>query len=153
MKFILISLGMYEQHSLRSTNRYITRKDGSPLMDALVLWREAALHGKLARSPSRSPSPGYEYDRRSRLKGIEEESPYSDHEGRNSARSSADMSGTTISGGDNADGQTTTSRPSSSSWVRWWSRSRREERPDLRSMNTAPSSVVRPSFCPEHAGW
>lgn len=114
-------------------------------MDALVLWREAALRGKLARSPSRSPSPGSEFNGRSRLKDIEEESPYFDGEGRHSARSSTDMSGTTVSEGGTPDGQTMTPRPSSSSWVRWWSRSRQAEtaqRPDLRPMNTAPSSVV-----------
>lgn len=37
--------------------RYITRSDGSPLMDALSAWREATLHDKDTRSMSRSRSP------------------------------------------------------------------------------------------------
>ncbi|KAF9814396.1 hypothetical protein IEO21_05130 [Rhodonia placenta] len=108
-----------------SGGMYITRKDGSPLMDALLLWRDAALRGKLASSPtpSRSPSPGH------------------------SPRSSSDMSESTVVGRD-SDTRSTAS-PYSSSWVRWWGRSRRAEtaqRPDLRPMNTAPSTMVR-SVC------
>ncbi|CCM00174.1 uncharacterized protein FIBRA_02202 [Fibroporia radiculosa] len=117
---------------------YITRKDGSPLMDALVLWRDAALHGQLAQSQSRSPSPG------AQLKDIQEEASYSDEERRQLKRSSANLSGTTMFAPTNGD--IAAPRPSSSSWVRWWSRSRRTEnaqRPDLRAMNTAPSTMQR----------
>ncbi|PCH40827.1 LNS2-domain-containing protein [Wolfiporia cocos MD-104 SS10] len=117
---------------------YITRVDGSPLMEALVLWREAALQGRLARSPSRSPSPGTDYI--ARLKGIEEEERHSDDERRHPDRAATDMSDSTVKASEGP------ARPSSSSWVRWWSRSRRAEtaqRPDLRPMNTAPSSVQR----------
>ncbi|TFY64494.1 hypothetical protein EVJ58_g2591 [Rhodofomes roseus] len=117
---------------------YITRQDGSPLMDALVLWRDAALRGKLARSPSRSPSLSWE-ERRSRLKNIDEEVPYaSDEEPLHMDRTKSDMSGSTVT--------EKTPPPSSSSWVRWWSRSRNEEptqRPNFKSMNTAPSTVQR----------
>ncbi|KAI0941358.1 hypothetical protein AcW1_004905 [Taiwanofungus camphoratus] len=124
---------------------YITRKDGSPLMGALVIWRESALRDKFLESQSRSPSPTSDDDR-SRLKNIEEEA-YSSDERRNPKRISTDLSDAAFSNGaDTSIDQTTpTPRPSSSSWTRWWSRSRRAEtapRPDLRSMNTAPSTVI-----------
>ncbi|KZT05643.1 LNS2-domain-containing protein [Laetiporus sulphureus 93-53] len=115
---------------------YITRKDASPLFDALIPWREAALRGKLTTSPSRSPSPGW--DGRSRLNNIEEEAPYSDDEQRR-----ADIAKTTANTS-NTEGAVT--HLSSSSWVRWWSRSRRTDnaqRPGLRAMNTAPSTLHR----------
>jgi len=52
-------------------------------------------------------------------------------------RTPSDMSGSTV---------TEKTPPSSSSWVRWWSRSRNAEpaqRPNLKSMNTAPPTVQR----------
>lgn len=110
-------------------------------MDALVLWRDAALRGKLARSPSRSPSPGWGGSR-TPLKNIDEEGPYASDEDRRrpKERTSSDMSGSTVA--------EKTPPPSSSSWVRWWSRSRNAEpaqRPNLKSMNTAPTTMVRRS--------
>ena len=43
-------------------NRYITRDDASPLMDALVLWRTTTLQCNFADTHSRAPSPSLQSD-------------------------------------------------------------------------------------------
>ncbi|KAI0092200.1 Lipin/Ned1/Smp2-domain-containing protein [Irpex rosettiformis] len=101
-------------------DRYITRGDGSPLMEALALWREAALtQAPQVSSRPVSPEPS---DRRDR------------------SRTSGDEA---LSGDEKPNEPTTTPpvKPSSSSWVRWWSRSRRSDtiRPSLRPAISAPS--------------
>ncbi|KAL6305763.1 Lipin/Ned1/Smp2-domain-containing protein [Sparassis latifolia] len=117
---------------------YITRRDASPLMDALVIWRESARNGKLARFSSRSPSPGRS-DERSRLKEIEEEildRPQINRTSTDTSDNAAPATITTVSG--------QAEKASSSPWVRWWSRSRREaSRPDLRPSNSAPPDMTR----------
>ena len=115
--------------------RYITRKDKSPLMNALVVWRESAIRNKLQHISSRSTSPA-SGDDRERLEGIEEQVPWAP-EKRPLKRSSSDMTATAGSEGSNL----SKAKPSSSSWVLWW-RTGRNERPDLRSMTTTALPMV-----------
>lgn len=106
--------------------RYITRRDGSPLMDALELWRQAALKGGPQVS-SRPVSPMEDEDRRLRTTSMDTEDNLSNME--QQANGQADQ----------------TAKPTSSSWVRWWSRSRRADtiRPELRPASSEPPDVVR----------
>ncbi|KAF9232786.1 LNS2-domain-containing protein [Melanogaster broomeanus] len=107
-----------------SGGKYITREDGSPLMDALQLWwTSAAMQDPLAElpSPPSSPSPSPSQtehelvssaDEPDKLKRAESEPP-----------------------------EAVSRKPTSSSWVRWWSRSRdmtESERPPLREAATVP---------------
>ncbi|KAI0720361.1 Lipin/Ned1/Smp2-domain-containing protein [Cerioporus squamosus] len=116
-------------------DKYILRQDGSPLMEALVTWREAALQDQRSLVSSRPVSP---------QPLSEEESARSDEEGDNRRlrRTVTESSvASDASGKDNASTRT----PTSSSWVRWWSRSRRVEgttRPDLGHTSSDPSSVA-----------
>lgn len=125
-------------------NRYITHKDGSPLIEAVRLWREGALRSKTTQLSSRptSPSPPPIHDRTRRVSSVDfgqQPTPSEERPRRPS-----------ISGEVPADARTTASvkKPSSSSWVRWWSRSRRDSReaepsrPGLRPMDSAPSTIV-----------
>ncbi|KAI0340913.1 LNS2-domain-containing protein [Trametopsis cervina] len=101
-------------------DRYITRSDGSPLMEALQLWREAALT-KDPQVSSRPVSPSLEDDR----------------ELGNTSGDEA-LSGDEQSG---AQAEASPVKPSSSSWGRWWSRSKRSDtiRPELKQTSSAPS--------------
>ncbi|KAI0796995.1 Lipin/Ned1/Smp2-domain-containing protein [Abortiporus biennis] len=107
-------------------DQYITRRDGSPLIDAIALWREGALRSKSANQliSSRPVSPAAS-DRVRRAQSVDSNEPLSGDE---STPTKAQPE----------------KKPSSSSWVRWWSRSRKESessRPDLRPTNSAPSTV------------
>ncbi|TFK94213.1 LNS2-domain-containing protein [Polyporus arcularius HHB13444] len=118
-------------------DKYIRRRDGSPLMEALVAWREAALQDQRSLVSSRPVSPQPfsedeyaksedEADDRRLRRAVTESSVASDASGKDSAA---------------------TRTPTSSSWVRWWTRSRRAEgavRPDLGHTNSEPSSVATP---------
>ena len=109
--------------------RYITRQDGSPLMDALVLWRQAALdQGGAPQASSRAASP----------------TPYSDTDDNalsgDESRPERPALGRSSTVGD--EGKASTPKPSSSSWIRWWSRRTADStngRPELRPANSAPS--------------
>ncbi|KAF9006636.1 Lipin/Ned1/Smp2-domain-containing protein [Cyathus striatus] len=105
--------------------RYISRNDGSPLMDSLIHWREAALqYRENAALPSRPVSP------------------MSDDEERPPTPSS--LSATEELKEDEA--TQSRKKPTSSSWVQWWSRSRRQDneaknkgdRPELRGTASEP---------------
>ncbi|KIJ06746.1 hypothetical protein PAXINDRAFT_103243, partial [Paxillus involutus ATCC 200175] len=110
--------------------QYITREDGSPLMDALQLWwTSAAREGHLNElplpppSPSPPPSPPGGPDRPKRAGSEPLEAP--------------------------------SRKPTSSSWVRWWSRSRDiidSERPPLREAVTLPldQEFHKPVHAPSH---
>lgn len=108
-----------------SFTRYITRSDGSPLMDALVLWRNTALQSDSADTHSRAPSPSVQSDEELLSSSDERE------ELKRSASEPLDVS----------------KKPTPSSWSRWWSRSRNnregdgsnKNRPELRG--TASESV------------
>ncbi|RPD66923.1 LNS2-domain-containing protein [Lentinus tigrinus ALCF2SS1-7] len=115
-------------------DKYIRRQDGSPLMEALVTWREAALRDQQSLVSSRPVSP---------QPLSEDESVRSDEEAddRRPKRTMTDSSvGSDVSAKDNA----ATRTPTSSSWARWWSRSRRAEstRPDLGHTNSDPSHIA-----------
>ncbi|KAG1735729.1 Lipin/Ned1/Smp2-domain-containing protein [Suillus paluster] len=115
--------------------QYITREDGSPLMDALRLWVENA-----PKEPSRAmsePPPLMEEEPQSLMDEREEEEQVS----------SADEQEPVSSGDERelkrADSEPPEShrKPMSSSWARWWSRSRditEADRPILRASNTLP---------------
>ncbi len=104
-------------------------------MEALVAWREAALQDQRSLVSSRPVSPQPfsedeyaksedEADDRRLRRTVTESSVASDASGKDSAA---------------------TRTPTSSSWVRWWTRSRRAEgavRPDLGHTNSEPSSVA-----------
>jgi len=81
--------------------RYITRSDGSPLMDALSKWRQSTLKHRNQGTVSRSPSPA------ASAKSDDEEPLSSGDEG-------------------TKDGpQVQNARTTSLSWIRWWNRSKR----------------------------
>ncbi|KIJ69762.1 hypothetical protein HYDPIDRAFT_164049 [Hydnomerulius pinastri MD-312] len=117
--------------------QYIAREDGSPLMNALQLWRAAAPRDHLNElpSPPSSPSPPplrtdegllSSSDERERPKRAESEPP-----------------------------EAPSRKPTSSSWVRWWSRSRdipESERPPLREAATLPldQKLTKPALVPTH---
>ncbi|OCH86228.1 LNS2-domain-containing protein [Obba rivulosa] len=101
---------------------YITRQDGSPLMDALIVWRESALRNKALHLSSRSTSPA------SHLGDIEEEP-------RNAQDATNDISEASVQAA--VDAATIQGKPTSTSWVRWWSRSR----PDLKSAASTPPTM------------
>ncbi|KAI0080626.1 LNS2-domain-containing protein [Panus rudis PR-1116 ss-1] len=114
---------------IRWADKYITRRDGSPLMHALAVWRERALRSKtsqLASSRPVSPSPS---PRRARsVDSVDERMPEEKVQFPTDPKKE----------------RPTTTKPSSSSWVRWWSRSRREDdsaRPELRPVSSAPTDV------------
>ena len=114
-------------------SRYIRRQDGSPLMDALITWRQTALHDQRSLLSSRptSPSPLSE-DESVKSEGDEPS------EERRPQRSKTDSSLT-------VDGAGKEPAPTSSSWVRWWSRSRRADaaRPEIGHTNSEPSTVPK----------
>ncbi|EIW76338.1 LNS2-domain-containing protein [Coniophora puteana RWD-64-598 SS2] len=103
--------------------QYITRDDGSPLMDALQVWVAAAPKGYLTELPPSSP--------------VDE--PLSEPESDSWKRATSEppeMNG----------------KPTSSSWTRWWSRSRTTDvvpepvrpepvRPELRNANTVDGAL------------
>ncbi|KAG1830376.1 Lipin/Ned1/Smp2-domain-containing protein [Suillus variegatus] len=124
--------------------QYITREDGSPLMDALRLWVENA-----PKEPSRAmsePPPAITEARDQRVEQREEEMV-----------SSADER-EPLSSGDEREMKRADSeppeahrKPTSSSWVRWWIRSRditEADRPPLRVSNTSPMESPLPKHAP-----
>jgi phosphatidate phosphatase LPIN len=112
--------------------QYITREDGSPLMDALRLWVENAPK-ELSRAMSEPPlaiteerDPGV--DQREEVGSTDEREPVSSGDEREMKRADSEP-------------PEFHQKPMSSSWVRWWNRSRdiREvDRPPLRVSNTSP---------------
>ncbi|KAH9943217.1 LNS2-domain-containing protein [Epithele typhae] len=107
-------------------DQYIRRQDGSPLMDALVTWRESALRDKQPLISSRPGSP---------QPLSEDESVKSDGDEPRNRRAKPTPTGKMLNN------ETVTRTPTSSSWVRWWSRSRRAEgtRPELSHASSEPS--------------
>ncbi|KAI9000775.1 LNS2-domain-containing protein [Trametes punicea] len=117
-------------------DKYIRRQDGSPLMEALVTWRESALRDQQSshlssRSPSLQPL--------SEDEAIKSEGDEPASEGRRPKRSITSIGNETA-----ADSAASRAAPTSSSWVRWWSRSRRTEtaRPDFNHTNSEPPAVA-----------
>lgn len=125
--------------------RYITRADASPLMDSLCLWRDTALKSRYSHRLSRSVSSGFD-DERTRIQEEDSGNWPSDDRGLG-PRSTVELYTPvrkTVT--EPSDGSVSASRkPTSSSWSRWWSRSKDGEiaRPDLKPLNSAPPEVVR----------
>jgi phosphatidate phosphatase LPIN len=118
--------------------QYITREDGSPLMDALRLWVANA-----PKEPSRAMSepPSFMREEPGSRMGEREEEPAI------SADEQERVSSGDESGGKRADSEPLElhRKPTSTSWVRWWNRSRditETERPSLRVSNTVPLESV-----------
>ncbi|KAJ6466693.1 LNS2-domain-containing protein [Mycena vitilis] len=116
-------------------DHYITRSDGSPLMDALVLWRDALVRQTTDGIPIRPTSPASDEDdtKSAPDSPIEEEEPE-----RRLERSKSEPPEQT---------PTAAGKPTSSSWVQWWSRSKREgapatkeDRPPLPWSASAPNA-------------
>ncbi|KAF9480688.1 LNS2-domain-containing protein [Pholiota conissans] len=107
-------------------NQYITRTDGSPLMDALVRWRSAALKKRASGDvlrPVSPPPPTDEFDK----PDVQLDAQQKSHE-----RSKSDV--TSLNATDKREfeesgkhGESPPKKPTSSSWVAWWNRSRRKE--------------------------
>lgn len=96
--------------------RYITRQDESPLMNALVLWRDTALSTRGARSSANRPSSPYSDE--DEMKSGGEDEPLSEGEAQKEDGKDLQQPGTAPA-----------HRPTSSSWVRWWSRSGSKKEP------------------------
>ncbi|KAI9068467.1 LNS2-domain-containing protein [Trametes sanguinea] len=116
-------------------DKYIRREDGSPLMDALVTWRESALRDKQSSHLSSRPTSPQPLSEDEAIKSEGDEPSSEDRRPKRSA---------TAIGNETAADSATGRAPTSSSWVRWWSRSRRTEatRPDLSHTNSEPSTAA-----------
>ncbi|KAG6854354.1 hypothetical protein C0991_007859 [Blastosporella zonata] len=126
-------------------NEYISRGDGSQLMQALVVWRDATLKQKALRPPSRPTSPVSDEE----INDLPSPPPSSDEqsEERHHHRSKSEPP------------EKVQGKPTSTSWVKWWSRSGQKketkeveeleqapalmtERPGIRGTNSAPLEMV-----------
>ncbi|KAF7352457.1 Nuclear elongation and deformation protein 1 [Mycena venus] len=110
-------------------DQYITRSDGSPLMDALVLWRDALVKQTTEGIPLRPTSPASSAPDTP----VDEDEP----EPRRIDRAKSEP----------PEPAPTTGKPTSSSWVQWWSRSKqkptptgKDERPPLPWTASAPDA-------------
>lgn len=107
--------------------QYITREERSPLMDALQLWTSTTREDRLAAFPSPPSSPSPSPSR-------------TDREPLSSSKERGQLKRT-----DSESPGLTTRKSTSTSWVRWWSRSRDipdSERPILRGDVTIPPDQV-----------
>ncbi|KAF8914240.1 Lipin/Ned1/Smp2-domain-containing protein [Gymnopilus junonius] len=126
-------------------DQYITRKDGSPLMDALVHWRSSALKKRASGDALRpvSPPPPSQVKQQD---GEEVETSHDFAESKSQPPSTADPRPAKEDEKKLAEATTTQQRqipakkPTSSSWVQWWSRSRSSEIPS--SANNANGHVL-----------
>ncbi|KAG2135740.1 Lipin/Ned1/Smp2-domain-containing protein [Suillus bovinus] len=121
--------------------QYITREDGSPLMDALRLWVENAPKepSRAMSEPPLAISESRDLDQREEemVSSADEREPVSSGDEREMKRADSEP-------------PETHRKPTSSSWVRWWVRSRditEADRPPLRVSNTSPleSSLPKPA--------
>jgi phosphatidate phosphatase LPIN len=113
-----------------NVSRYITRSDGSPLLDALVLWRDALVKQTTDGIPLRPTSPTSSVPDTP----VDEEEP---DQRRDRAKSEPPEQAPTVAG-----------KPTSSSWVQWWSRSKqqpaavgKDDRPPLSWAASAPVRI------------
>ncbi|KAJ4479152.1 nuclear elongation and deformation protein 1 [Lentinula aciculospora] len=136
--------------------QFISQRDGSPLMDALVIWRDSYIRRKGKRVSIRpiSPTSALSDEDQEEVNRI---SPLSDIEGKKLAlersRSEPPEAMKEISAGGPK-----SPPPTSSSWVQWWRRSRKPTndpsftiaggasdqlaRPELKEAFSAPSGVT-----------
>lgn len=111
--------------------QYITRREQSPLMDALPLWVSMAREDRLAALPTPPASPSPPPSRTER-------EPFSSSDERGELKRA-----------DSEPPGVPTRQSTSSSWVRWWSRSRDipdSERPVLREAGTMPLDQVNTPY-------
>lgn len=108
---------LFPQHVLMFAIRYITRSDDSPLMDALVFWRNDSIKAREQGAPSRPVSPLPSDLEPPRYTSDDE--PLSSDEGDDPRHAPSNLP------------PSATRKPTSSSWVRWWSRSRNSGGPDI----------------------
>ncbi|KAJ7368702.1 Lipin/Ned1/Smp2-domain-containing protein [Mycena albidolilacea] len=121
-------------------DQYITRSDGSPLLDALVLWRDALVKQTTDGIPLRPTSPAsFVPDT-----PVDEEEP---DQRRDRAKSEPPEQTPTVAG-----------KPTSSSWVQWWSRSKqqpaavgKDDRPPLSWAASAPNTADSRLLVPKRA--
>ncbi|KAG6830151.1 hypothetical protein H0H87_008994 [Tephrocybe sp. NHM501043] len=127
--------------------QYITREDGSPLMQALIVWRDATLEQKALEPSSRSTSPVCDEEPNdawplSPPSSSDEHQPEERHHHRSKSEPPEKAKG----------------KPTATSWVKWWRRSSRKteieeeeleqapalktERPSMRETTSAPLSKV-----------
>ncbi|KAH8096741.1 LNS2-domain-containing protein [Cristinia sonorae] len=104
---------------------YITQRDDSPLVGALAVWRESALSAKSGLFSSRPGSPAA--SDRTRADSMDSSGAPTPDE--------RDPKGNS--------GELTAKKPSSTSWVRWWGKGRRNvdpARPELRPVSSEPGN-------------
>lgn len=121
-------------------HRYITRRDGSPLMDALILWRQATLDQKLAGAHTRPVSPTSDNELLSEDGLNDEDERYEASSERKTHNRAKSLPAHVM----NAQAP----QPSSSSWSQWWTRSKKQQqhqegvlRPELRVSASEPVEV------------
>ncbi|KAJ6538468.1 LNS2-domain-containing protein [Mycena vulgaris] len=126
-------------------DQYITRSDGSQLMDAVVLWRDALLRQTTDGIPLRPTSPASdEEDAKSVPDTPEDEEEQRQRHNRSKSEPPE---------------QPPKGKPTSSSWVQWWSRSKRhtegppkkEDRPHLPWTASAPNASETKLSVPSRA--
>ncbi|KAJ7766877.1 LNS2-domain-containing protein [Mycena metata] len=114
-------------------DQYITRSDGSPLMAALVLWRDALVKQTTQGIPLRPTSPASDEED---AKSVPDTPTEDEDPQRRYSRSKSEPPEPASNG-----------KPTSSSWVQWWSRSKREtpaakeDRPPLPWTISAPNAT------------
>jgi phosphatidate phosphatase LPIN len=135
---------MSSQQLICCDDRYITRDDGSPLMDALVYWRASTLEKRVAdgfrQLPSPLPSSPIALQHQQREPIVDQqahirsqsEPPYVAEMRKIEEQTKIEAMTTTGGKGNGVVSLETNSinsakKPTSSSWVQWWSRSRKKD--------------------------
>jgi phosphatidate phosphatase LPIN len=126
-------------------NSYLTTVDNSPILDALKLWRQATILHHLNRSAALSPdflnkspsaisSPRYLSPSPSRPSSPVMSDDEEDRKTDTTPPTSADESDEVR--------QKPKPKPTSSSWVRWWSRSKKETTAPTPNLESIASDSV-----------
>ncbi|KAH6914816.1 nuclear elongation and deformation protein 1 [Coprinopsis sp. MPI-PUGE-AT-0042] len=119
--------------------QYVTRQDGSPLMDSLVHWRKAAIQRRASGHNERPVSPASDESRPA--------SPRVDPDSELSGDEGSEKPQTGPSSSDKADQEGGAgNKPTSRSWVQWWRRSRYEDaaaRPAMPASRSSPPPSVK----------
>ncbi|KAJ7490242.1 Lipin/Ned1/Smp2-domain-containing protein [Mycena galericulata] len=126
-------------------DQYITRRDGSPLMDALVLWRDALVKQTTEGIPLRPTSPMSDGEDAQSVPDTPTES-LEQREKQQHNRSKSEPPEQVPKG-----------KPTSSSWVQWWSRSKaktegtptKDDRPPLPWTTSAPNGTDSDTLPPK----
>ena len=131
----------------RSFFSYIRKKDGSPVMDALVHWRNATLAKRRAKKPRPSPPASSE------VQSSAEEPSTSKQANGNAIRESVTPQ-IEPAGEVESPPEPVTTKSTSSSWVQWWKSSRRNQSNGDAITVRYLAWIVREiySFCPQLKG-